>query len=357
MRKNWFGLIAAFAMAALTGCATNYGAKTVAPSGYSYNTAISQSHDQQLLLNLVRLRYRDSVVFMDVTSVVTQHQYTAGLAAENALPFADPGDGAALVIPNAAYTETPTITYAPVTGAAFATNLLSPISPETIALLASSGWSIERLMSCCVERIGDVSNAPSASGPTPGRLPDNQRFRDLAAFLRDLQVEEKVYVRQVIPSEGAAPVARLSIDTDAGPECDTLRAYLGTASCEVEYDLVARGQRTSGTDLLVQTRTVLGALYALSHAVEVPPAHAEAGYVTNSIAATAGTDSWQTFLSNKFSVRSGAGEPDEAFVKIYYRGHWFWIPDSDLESKTTFSLILFLLSLQSAASQGVTPLL
>lgn len=357
MKRGWFALIAALLSLALTGCATNYGSRTVAPSGYGYNTAIAQSHDQQLLLNLVRLRYRDTVVFMDVTSVTTQHQYTAGLSAENALPFSDPGDGASLVIPNAAYTETPTITYAPVTGAAFATNLLSPISAETIVLLANSGWSIERLMSCCVERIGSLSNAPSASGPTPSTLPDNSKFRELAQLLRRLQVEEKVYVEQFVPEEGGTHVSRLSIDADPGPACEALKAYLSTRSCQIKYNLVARGHRIGDEELLVQTRTVLGALYALSHAVNVPEADAAAGYVTTSAPASAQTASWEAFLGNHFSVRSGSAEPGQAFVKIKYRGHWFWIDDADLDSKTTFSLMLFLLSLQSAASQGVTPLL
>ncbi|MGB3627531.1 MAG: hypothetical protein WA989_17005 [Henriciella sp.] len=357
MKRGWYGLVAALLAALIAGCATSYGTGTLAPAGYGYNTAIAQSHDQQLLLNLVRLRYRDTVVFMDVTSVTTQHQYTAGLSAENAVPFQDAGSGASLIIPNAAYTETPTITYSPVTGADFATNLLSPISAETIVLLANSGWSIERLMACCVERIGSLSNAPSASGPTPGVLPDNKPFRDLAQLLRRLQTEEKVYVAQASPEEGRAPVSRLSIDTEPGPDCEALRFYLSAPGCEVQYDLVPRGQRRSEQALLIQTRTVLGALYALSHAVDVPEAHASAGFVTTSLPAGAETQTWEAFLGHQFSVRSGPDEPSQSFVKINYRGHWFWIDDSDLDSKTTFSLILFLLSLQSAASQGATPLL
>jgi len=350
-------LLGAVLCFAVSACATSYGANTVAPSGYGYNTAIAQSLDQQLLLNLVRLRYRDTVVFMDITSVTTQHQYSAGLSAENALPFQRPGNGAALVIPSAGYSETPTISYAPVSGTEFATNLLSPISAETIVLLANSGWSIERLLSCCVERFGDLSNAPSASGPTPETLPNNRDFRALAALLRQLQLREQVYVEHLPSQPDAASETYLTINAQSAPECQSLRRLLAIETCSARFNLVARGTSQQDRDLLAQTRTVLGALYALSHAVNVPEAHAAAGFVTVSNIEAPETQTWQEFLSGQFTVQSGSDEPSDAFVQIQYRDHWYWIDDRDLETKTTFSLILFLLSLQSAASDGATPLL
>ena len=349
-------MVAAFGLF-LSACATSYGARTVAPSGYSYNSAIAQSIDEQLLLNLVRLRYRDTVVFMDITSVTTQHAYSAGLSSETALPFQRPSNGASLIVPNAAYSETPTISYVPVTGTQFATNLLSPISAETIVLLASSGWSIERLLTCCVERLGELSNAPSASGPTPPTLPDNRDFRRLAELLRQLQLRENVYVEHKPNSVNPSAVTYLTIDAPDAPECEELKRLLSSEACTARYSLVAPGTPSSDQTLLAQTRTVLGALYALSHGVLVPDTHVSAGFVTTSKIESSNTPTWHAFLGEQFTIHSNQAEPAEAFIKIHYRDHWFWISDRDLESKTTFSLILFLLSLQSAASEGVTPLL
>ena len=341
----------------LSGCATSYGAQTVAPSGYNYNTAIAESLDQQLLLNLVRLRYRDTVVFMDITSVTTQHEYAAGISAENAIPFRRPVDGASVITPSTGYSETPTITYAPVSGSEFATNLLSPISAKTIVLLANSGWSIERLLNCCVERLGPLSNAPSASGPTPSSLPDNIEFRRLSELLRKLQTEEQVFVEQVASEGGGAPATYLIINAAPGSECDELKRLIGAASCQARLRLVEFSTANGPGTLPVRTRSVLGALYTLSHSVKAPGAHENAGWVTNSRAASPTTGSWQDFLGGQFQIESSNEEPGQAFVKINYRGHWFWIDDSDLDSKTTFNLMLFLLSLQSAASDGATPLL
>lgn len=39
------------------------------------------------------------------------------------------------------------------------------------------------------------------------------------------------------------------------------------------------------------------------------------------------------------------------------RGSWFYIDDSDLDSKSTFSMLMQLFALQSGNSDGMTPVL
>ena len=56
--------------AAFTGC-THLGPKTVAVDRFDYSTAIADSWKQQTLLNIVKLRYMDLPVFVDVASIVS----------------------------------------------------------------------------------------------------------------------------------------------------------------------------------------------------------------------------------------------------------------------------------------------
>lgn len=354
------GLIASFVLVALpaltSACATHYGARGVAPSGFSYNKAIAQSKDEQLLLNLVRLRYRDTVVFMDIGGVTTQQQYVAGLSAETLLPFTNLSTGSVNAIPNGQYSETPTISYVPLKGTGFAKKLLSPIAPDTIVLLANSGWSVERLLSCCVERLGTLSNAPSASGPTPQALPNNADYRRAAKLLRELQSEERVFVEH-LPSDSGELETFLVIEAPEGADCQTLRGLLNTMSCQMRFRLVEHHGGSEEGILHAQTRTVLGALYTVSHGVSVPDEHRRSGLVTTSQPQSAETNDWDTFLGGQFHVYVSDAEPSQAFVKIRYRDFWFWIDDSDLQTKTTFNLLTFLMSLQTAASDGATPLL
>ncbi|MFN3211896.1 MAG: hypothetical protein ACE37M_02210 [Henriciella sp.] len=341
----------------LTACVAPRGAATVSPSGYAYNEAIAQTKSEQLLLNLVRLKYRDAIVFMDIDGVTTQHQYGATLSAEAFLPFQNATRGTGLLVPGIGTSETPTIVYKPLDGSQFAQDMLAPITPETIVLLANSGWSIERLMACCMERLGQLSNAPSASGPTPDTIPNNARFREATRLMRDLQRTEKVHVERLPGSEDEPVETVLHINAIDTPACARLQTLLGSRDCEMRYQLVAKGGGLDQEELFAQTRTVLGARYALSHVVEVPSAHKSGGLTTASRVTSPETPDWLSFTSELFRVDSGIAPPADAAVKVFYRDHWFWISDDDLESKTTFNLLLFLLALQSAASDGASPLL
>ena len=92
-------------LAVLTGCASHRGAGTISPSGYAYNEAIAKTKSEQLLLNLVRLKYRDPIVFMDIDGITTQHQYVFSASAENLIPFRNTADGSSLIIPGASVSE------------------------------------------------------------------------------------------------------------------------------------------------------------------------------------------------------------------------------------------------------------
>ena len=358
MRSRLFATLALLvSQFALTACLSPRGAETISPSGYAYNEAIARTKSEQLLLNLVRLKYRDAIVFMDVDGVTTQHQFGASLSTETLLPFQRASNGSTLFVPGVSASERPTIVYKPLDSSQFAQDLLAPIAPETVVLLANSGWSIERLMACCVERLGTLSNAPSASGPTPDIIPNNARFREASALLRDLQRQERLSVARMPAPGGEGADTVLRVEATNTSACAPLRQLLNAASCDMRYTLVAKGTDLDHQELFAQTRTVLGALYALSHAIDTPTEHALLGLVTQSDFASNETADWNAFNSGLFTVRSGAERPAASAVSVFYRDYWYWIEDGDLESKTTFNLLLFLLALQSAASDGVSPLL
>jgi len=67
--KYYFS-ITAIALAFLTGC-TTIGPQTVPRDRFDYNTAIADSWKEQTLLNIVKLRYADMPLFVEVASVVS----------------------------------------------------------------------------------------------------------------------------------------------------------------------------------------------------------------------------------------------------------------------------------------------
>src|SRR4026208_2268668 len=115
----------------LSGCAS-IGPGTVARDSFDYISAISDSWKAQMLLNLVKLRYGDAPVFLDVASVITQTGLQGTLAVSGTwwqnilqLPFtSNAGITAA-----GTYGEKPTVTYLPMSGEKFARSLMTLIPP------------------------------------------------------------------------------------------------------------------------------------------------------------------------------------------------------------------------------------
>jgi len=66
---------------------------------------------------------------------------------------------------------------------------------------------------------------------------------------------------------------------------------------------------------------------------------------------------WDRVTGRVFKVFAQRTKPDRAFIAVRHRGYWFYMDDTDLNSKTTFNLLHFLLSLQSGGDAGKAPIL
>ncbi len=344
----------------LAACATRLGPKTIPGARFDYNERIARSQNDQLLLNLVRLRYRDTPVFLDVGTVIAQYTLDARVGVLPTLNVEGTDSAELGVDLGGRYSEQPTITYQPISGAEFTRRLLTPISAQTIILLSQSGWSIERLLMCCVDSINGVTNAPVASGPTPSRIPDNSKFREAARLLRELQLPGSLDFMLAQHRESGETSIRIRKPESDPERADTLRRLreiLGLDPAHETFRLTTRSANLSRDAIVLTGRSLLGALFFLSHSVDPPEAHKSGGLVTVMKEATSQNANWDTVSGNLLKVGSSESPPDAAFVRIRYRGHWFYIADADLNSKATFNLLTYLLSLQSAGQEGLDAML
>jgi len=55
-------------------------------------------------------------------------------------------------------------------------------------------------------------------------------------------------------------------------------------------------------------------------------------------------------------VHSGPSAPDDAYVAVRYRNHWFWIDDRDTRMKSVFNSVLLLFSLTESEQVQPQPL-
>lgn len=342
----------------LAGCVSNVGPKTVQPARFDYNQALSKSWNEQILLNLVRLRYRDTPVFLEVGTVLAQYSVTGSGSAAAAFSGGGSGDDSYALGGSVEINESPTITYTPLRGEEFVRRLLSPIPPATVLLLSQAGWSIERLLLCCVNSLNGLPNAPSAAGPTPDYRPRFGEFHRLARLLRELQVagsftfqverdgDEERFLVEILPSNDA------ELNAKAAEVAETL----GLDPERRVYELVEEVSGDSA-ELVLTGRSLMGVFFYLSQAVQVPDEHVEAGLVTRTLEAGGRDFDWHQLTGPLFRVDYATDRPDRAFAAVPYRGIWYYLDDTDLNSKTTFGLLTLLFSLQASGGGGASPLL
>src|SRR5215472_15848832 len=103
-------LLPSFLPLVLTGCALRVGPKKIPQEPFDYSAATAASWKEQMLTNLVKVRYSDPPVFLDIAQVVTQ--YTLEASATVTTPdWSPPSNSAPAVGVFGRWAESPTITY------------------------------------------------------------------------------------------------------------------------------------------------------------------------------------------------------------------------------------------------------
>ncbi len=327
-----------------------------------YNQAVSHTGSEQMLMNLVKLKYRDSPTFLQVSSISTSRQW--GTTAGVNVPIGDSIYSAGNLVPLSAgttYTENPTVTYVPLMGEAFVRQMLTPIPIETLILLFQAGWPVDTVFRLVVQEINDLENASPASGPTPEREPVFKQFLEAAFIFRDLQ-KRRVVEWGIAEKDGNR--GTMYIRTDNSPEEKRsvlrLKELLGIdhrgGNPEV-YHLNYGICFTDPKTLNVVTRSMTDILFYVSQAVHVPAVHREMNLVTITKKPDGSPFDWKQLHREQIVIHSSREKPEDAYVAVWYRDYWFYLKDNDLDSKSTFLLLEILGDLQAGTIPSAAPVL
>ena len=140
----------------LSACAA-YGPTTISRDRFDYTAAISDSWKHQMLFNMVKIRYGDAPVFMDVSSVISQYQI-AGLINLGATINSNPWSNSETLGATGQYVDRPTITFTPILGDKFARSLMAPIPPPAILSLMQAGYPVDLVFRMLVQEINGIRN-------------------------------------------------------------------------------------------------------------------------------------------------------------------------------------------------------
>lgn len=329
----------------LSAC-TAQGPRRLPEDRFNYNAAVADSANEQMLLNLVRLHHGEVPTFLAVSSVITQYVWSGDVGVAGAsgdslgFPAWTVGGSA-----NVRYFERPTITYAPLSGQEFASQLISPVRADVVFSLVSSGWPPDQLLSMAMQRINDVENVSFSPpyGKTRERTTHFARVVELIVALSERDSVE--LVRGVGPDTG-----ELFLDFPEAPSADAadlLRQFkdlIGLDQARSRFRITRRIVGRKPDEVTIRMHSLLELMGLLSKGVE---AQVVAG-------------SAESQLPEKLAplkVRRHQNRPADAFVAVRYGGTWFDLAASDEESKRAFSLLIYLFQMQASQSPGAGPLI
>ena len=339
-----------------SGCGSGLGPRAIYRERYDYNQFLAKSQHEQLLLNLVRLRYQDPPQFLELNNVVASYTFSASMGGSMSLH--SNGDQSGGPNGNLSVAEHPTVTYTPLQGSEFARRMLSPIPGEAVILLCRSGWNIERLMRLCVIRINNLENAVHPPGSF---RPGHEEFHSLVDDLRQMQKSGALVLDLAIG--GTNNIPRIILATPEEMQGEDLklnlevRKKLGLNPKQREFQLTGSIFNRTPDEIAIQGRSLLSVLFFLSHAVEVPEAHVKEGLVKVRKDDQGNTLDHSVLTEDLITIKCQRMYPGKAFVSVLYRGYWYYIADNDPNSKTTFSLLTYLFSLQAAPGNTAAPML
>jgi hypothetical protein len=371
----------------------------------SYNEVVKTSAEQQLLLNIVRLRYADTPSSLAVSAIAAQYELARSLAI---VPFFGVGGdanprGFVGILPSAQIgnADRPTITLTPLDDQEFTRRLFTPLPVEGMLYLAKTTWQIQMVFRLYLENLNWVSNAQSASGPTPSQAPEFADFLRGVYALQVLQDRSLIVFGQEERSEpmgGALPAERIDAAAvleaaksgyeyrrdDGGATWTLIKKTqqpvmhvhpAAVSSAEMreftrvfrlkpgltKYDIRSESLTPfpdtfppGGVETLdLETRSLLQVLFFLAQGVEIPPAHRAAGIVRVTADQGGSEFDWQRVLEGLLKVKWATGEepPPGAHVAIPYKGYWYYIDATDHDSKSTFSFLLSVSRMELATSK------
>jgi hypothetical protein len=340
-RSPWLGLLGALAAA---GC-QSIGPATVTRDRLDYSAAITESWKHQTLLNIIKLRYSDPPLFVDVGQIISGYSLETSVSlGANSGPLRNESVGG-----SARFTDRPTITYVPLTGNRFLNGLLTPIAPASLFSTIAAGWPADMLMPIGVGSINGIANDELVSGEY---RPADPRFLRTVELIRQMQLSRTVSLRVDKKPDGAATVLAFGRPDPASVGASTeLRDLLGLDADATEFNLVYGDNAANGREIAMRTRSLLNILQLMAARAEVPLAHLQDGR------ASAGADAQSTSNFRGFRIQSAADEPKDAFVSVRYRDAWFFIDDRDLASKRVFTLIMLLFTLADTGADREGPVI
>ncbi len=406
-KKLWHRSLQRFVLlagvsACVSGCV---GPNAVRYTRMRYNEVVRDTNDEQLLMNIVRLRYADSPVFIDLPNITSQFEvagrgnYLGGYGNQVRGP-------ASLGFGELTLRDSPTLSYHPREGREIAKALLTPLSSD-LFIVVNAGANLEQLLLFSINDINDVANAPGSTLLTPQFADDNSlyvRGIRLLASLRSRDATELAFgtgddsdnasdsvPKSVIQGRDLLNAAHdgyayrnhgdgqvTLVKRDKGlylrirdpfvhsPEMAEVARIFGLTPglnlYRIKSELTDEAKRSQpsamgGDTIYMNLRSVLQVMTFLAKGVCVPEEHVQTGIAPTTVGPDGALFDWTQITAGNFIVHAQKHRPRDAEVAVQYRGYWFFIAPDDVKSRAALAILEVVFALQESDPRAPGPLL
>ncbi len=327
------------------------GPKNIVRDRSAYINAISDSWKNQLLLNIVKLRYADAPVFLEIGNVVNSYeirgQVNAGMGYESTGSGFMPFLGS-----ESSFSDKPTVSYTPMSGQKFATSMMNPISISTVMGLIYTGYPADMIFRVALHSINGIKNGFSGNIMKTEGSPEFFRLTNLFAKIHGLQL-----VTVNISGEQNLDLnfnpTNLT-DTSTLKEARALAHLLGISYKNRTYGIKYGSKPPDSSTIVLKPRSLLDILTEMGNYVQVPEEHIISNQVSPYVEYLTPDG---TPAKPLLTIKSSKDEPASAFFSVKYNDYWFYVDKSDYQTKQVFSFLILLSALTDMNMQKNSPVL
>ena len=382
----------------LTGCSIGPG--TLKHDHPRYSQALREIQDEHRLLNIVRLRYMETPVFLQVTSINTTYNVSVDAnASVSDSSQAGTSTGAGV---GGTYGETPTFTYSLPSSQEFFGRMVAPLSAKQLGPLAMSGaGGFLRLGLRRMNRLENISSYTGWIAEEPDSYAEFEEALDLIHVLERASLIDFTYnitdTRASSPFDElgeytsipdaeqigmrfwkneddqwvarvgkTVPYLRFAGSSANDPRALRLRELLNLDPEKYSFPIVdvdfapteririATNRPAAAFDpeakfgeIVIVNRSMFEILGIASRSVQVPDQHLQAGLAEPN----------KDVLGDLLTIRCSESEPTNAAIAVQHKGMWFYVAANDLNSKATFVRLNALFEVTAGRVAGTNPIL
>jgi len=204
-----------------------------------------------------------------------------------------------------------------------------------------------------VEGLNGVQNRSTAAGVLREADPE---------FIRALELRRKVQAAGAVgmrveedKARGSTAVLffrRDDVSADIVEKQAEIRRLLKLPADQQNYTLTYSPVRGAENELAVNSRSLLQIMAAFASYLDVPDAR-----LKNRSAVPAFEHASPEDQRSNVRIHSGRDKPAAAFAAVRYRTHWFWIENSDCQTKRALTAVMFFFTLAESGGNEKLPLI